>query len=171
MSELGLDALNQLPEAAAREALMRCCGAQRWATTLTASRPFASMASLLVQADRVWAEMERADLLEAFSHHPRIGADINKLRAKFAATKSWSGEEQGAVASASEETLIALRDGNVRYEEVFGHIFIVCATGKSAEEMLGLLNARIDNTPDEELAIAAGEQAKITTIRLRKLVQ
>ena len=113
--------------------------------------------------------MDSADILEAFEHHPRIGADIEALRKKFAATASLSESEQASVVHASEQTLVALRDGNREYEQRYGHIFIVCATGKSAEEMLEFLHARMDNEPENELRIAAAEQAKITQIRLEKI--
>jgi len=161
--------LNGLDEASARAALTRCCGATRWVDGMLGRRPFVDDAALLAAADAVWAAMEEADVLEAFSHHPEIGADVDALRAKFAATAAWSEGEQAGAAGASEETLLALRDGNVAYRERYGFIFIVCATGKSADEMLGLLRARMNNERAAELAIAAGEQAKITHLRLAKL--
>ncbi len=133
------------------------------------ARPFETDDALVAAADAVWARMERDDILEAFSHHPRIGADVEKLREKFAATAELSAGEQAAVASASDEVLHRLRDMNVRYEERFGYIFIVCASGKSAEEMLEILESRIDNDPEDELRIAAAEQAKITRLRLEQL--
>src|SRR5262249_25549324 len=109
------------------------------------------------------------DVLEAFEHHPRIGADLAALREKFGSTATLAASEQASVARASEATLVALRDANVRYEAKFGHIFIVCATGKSADERLAILRSRLDNDPETELRIAAGEQAKITRLRLEKL--
>jgi len=162
-------ALDAMSATAAADALTRCCGASRWVEGMLARRPFGSSEALHRAADEVWATMERADILEAFDHHPRIGADLGALREKFASTASWSGGEQASVAEASEATLQALRDGNVAYEARFGHIFIVCATGKSAAEMLALLEARLPNEPDAELRIAAAEQAKITHLRLDKI--
>jgi 2-oxo-4-hydroxy-4-carboxy-5-ureidoimidazoline decarboxylase len=162
-------ALNALDDTAAREALTRCCGAGRWVEGMLERRPFGSDEALHRAADEVWEAMEREDILEAFDHHPRIGADLDALREKFASTSDWSGSEQAAVASADEETLRALRDGNVAYEARYGHIFIVCATGKSAAEMLALLRERMANEPSAELHIAAAEQAKITHLRLDKL--
>jgi 2-oxo-4-hydroxy-4-carboxy-5-ureidoimidazoline decarboxylase len=164
-----LCSLNALDEARAREALTRCCGAQAWVSAMLACRPFASRESLLAAAERLWRSMERADILEAFTHHPRIGADMAALRQKFAPTAAWSLEEQSGALSASEATLRSLQQANLDYEARFGHIFIVCATGKSADEMLALLEARLTNHPDAELAIAAEEQAKITRLRLLKL--
>lgn len=162
--------LDAMSEDEARQALARCCGATRWVEGMLARRPFRDRETLMRAADEVWSAMEREDVLEAFTHHPRIGADLAALREKFAPTKAWSAGEQAGVNTADEETLRALRDGNVAYEERYGHIFIVCATGKSASEMLEILRARMDNDPARELAIAAGEQAKITKIRLDKLV-
>lgn len=149
--------------------LTRCCGASRWARAMTARRPFGDDAALFRAADDVWAEMERDDVLEALAHHPRIGADLGELRKKYGTTADWAASEQSGAAAAAEDTLRALRDGNVRYEARFGHVFVVCATGKSAAEMLSLLVARERNAPDEELRVAAAEQAKITRIRLEKL--
>lgn len=163
--------LDAMSDDEAREALTRCCGASRWVEGMLARRPFGNAEALRAAADEVWAQAERADVLEAFDHHPRIGADLAALREKFASTKGWSAGEQSSVAGADEATLEALRDGNLAYEKRFGHIFIVCATGKSATEMLGLLKERLDNEPDAELRIAAGEQAKITKIRLDKLLE
>lgn len=155
--------LDAMDEAGAREALSRCCGARRWVEGMLAHRPFGSWEGLMRAADEVWEGMEREDVLEAFAAHPRIGADMESLRER------WSAQEQSGVAGASEETLRALRDANLRYEARFGHIFIVCATGRTAGEMLALLEERLHNAPDEELRIAAAEQAKITRIRLEKL--
>jgi 2-oxo-4-hydroxy-4-carboxy-5-ureidoimidazoline decarboxylase len=161
--------LDALEHEAAVAALARCCGARRWAEAVARGRPYADEAALYEAADRAWAAMDRADILEALAHHPRIGADLDSLRDRFAATASWSAGEQAGVADAGDDVLVALRDGNLRYEERFGHIFIVCATGKSAAEMLALLEERLGNDPERELAIAAAEQAKITRLRLEKL--
>lgn len=161
--------LDGQPEAETRDALTRCCGASRWVEGMLRRRPFGDDATMMAAADAVWATMEEADVLEAFSHHPEIGADVEALRAKFGSTSAWAEGEQSGAAGASEDTLLALRDGNVAYRERHGFIFIVCATGKSADEMLGLLRARLNNERAAELAIAAGEQAKITRLRLEKL--
>jgi 2-oxo-4-hydroxy-4-carboxy-5-ureidoimidazoline decarboxylase len=161
--------LDAMEEHGAREALARCCGAERWVDAMIARRPFGNDDALFRAAGEAWAAMEEGDILEAFAHHPRIGADLASLRARFAPTKEWSAGEQAGVTSAGEQTLLALRDGNASYEARFGYIFIVCATGKSADEMLALLKARMNNTPDDELRIAAAEQAKIIEIRLSKL--
>ncbi len=166
-----LSELNELNDEAAKSAFTRCCGSSRWVREMVQARPFASEDELFDFADSAWAKSEREDVLEAFEHHPRIGANLDALREKFAPTKGWSSGEQASVASASEETLLNLQQGNLDYEARYGHIFIVCATGKSAEEMLKLLLGRMSNAPDVELSIAAGEQAKITKIRLTKLLE
>lgn len=161
--------LDLASEREAEEMLTRCCGALRWVRAMLARRPFKTDEALFRIADEEWAKMEKADVLEALSHHPRIGASLDELRRKYASTADWSAGEQAGAAQASEETLRALRDGNLRYEEKFGHIFVVCATGKSAAEMLAILEARMHNDPATEIGVAAAEQAKITRIRLEKL--
>jgi len=120
-------------------------------------------------ADEVWNALGKEDFLEAFTHHPQIGASKEHLRTKFQSTASWSSGEQAGVSQASEDVLDRLVDGNKAYLDRFGYIFIVCATGKSAEEMAELLEQRLPNEPDVELRVAAQEQAKITHIRLEKL--
>ncbi len=153
-------AINALSAGDARDAFTRCCGSQRWVEGMLARRPFSSADDLFAAADASWAALERADLLEAFAHHPAIGAT---------GAHGFSAREQAQVAQASTATLQDLETLNLRYRERFGFVFLVCATGKSADEMLALLRARIDNPADVELRIAAGEQAKITRLRLEKL--
>ncbi len=165
-----LDQLNRLDDAAARAALERCCGARRWVESVRAGRPYQDRGALLASADHAFAALERADWLEAFAHHPRIG-DVASLRAKFASTAAWAGEEQRGAEAAGERTLAALAEGNRAYEERFGYIFIVCATGKSADQMLALLRARMPNPPEHEIGNAAEEQMKITRLRLAKLLE
>lgn len=131
--------------------------------------PFQNKEELLAAAEEVWFKLLPNDWLEAFTHHPKIG-DLNSLRAKFASTRQWAEGEQASVSTASEEVLRALAEGNAAYERKFGYIFIVCATGKSAEEMLAILQARLPNEHATELFLAAVEQSKITRIRLEKLL-
>ena len=164
-----LSEFNEWPVDRARAELLRCCGCARWADAVLTGRPYASKAELLAASAAAWSKTRTEDWLEAFSHHPRIGGK-DALRAKFASTSAWAGAEQAGAASASEAVLDELAAGNAAYEAKFGHIFIVCATGKSASEMLGLLRARLSNDPAVELKIAAGEQDKITNIRLEKLI-
>ena len=164
----GLDRLNALDAAGAIAGFLRCCGSRRWADRMVEARPFASEAELLRAADAADRALEPDDWLEAFAAHPKIG-DLGALRAKFASTATWAAGEQAGVAWASEATLHALAEGNRDYEARFGHRFIVCATGKTADEMLALLRGRLGNAPDLERTIATGEQAAIHRIRLRKL--
>ena len=133
---------------------------------MLARRPFVSAAALYAAADEIWSGLGREDFLEAFAHHPQIGG---RVQARPGVDAAWSQQEQARVAEAGGDTLGALRALNAAYLDRFGYIYIVCATGKSADEMLALLKARVDNEPARELAIAAGEQAKITRLRLEKL--
>lgn len=164
-----LDAFNALPVESARGELLRCCGCARWAGAVLEARPFRDKASLLAASDAAWAGAGEPEWREAFSHHPRIGGK-DALREKFAATRAWAKGEQSGAAAASEAVLDALAAGNAAYERKFGHIFIVCATGKSAAEMLDLLKSRLSNDAGTELRLAAAEQNKITKIRLEKLI-
>jgi 2-oxo-4-hydroxy-4-carboxy-5-ureidoimidazoline decarboxylase len=161
------DALNALPDEDARRALTRCCGSSRWVAAMMARRPFPSKAALMSDADAAWATLGRDDFLEAFAHHPAIGSSVGAPGLKE--TAAWSREEQARVADTSEETRRRLQAANEEYRARFGYIFIVCATGKSGPEMLTLLEDRLRNDPERELAVAAGEQAKITKLRLEKL--
>ncbi len=147
----------------------KCCGARNWVAQMVALRPFDDRDGLLKAAERIWYACSEADWLEAFTHHPKIG-DIDSLAKKFASTQAWAGNEQKGVQSASMDVLQRLAKGNSEYEKKFGFIFIVCATGKSAAEMLSLLEQRIGNSYEDELKIAMGEQHKITLIRLNKLL-
>ncbi|MFT3923455.1 MAG: 2-oxo-4-hydroxy-4-carboxy-5-ureidoimidazoline decarboxylase [Myxococcales bacterium] len=161
--------LNTLAPERAHAELFRCCGSERWVQGMLARRPFASDAELHELARDLWRELSEQDYLEAFAQHPEIGADLAKLREKFASSAQWSNAEQAGVNGASEQTLAALRDGNLAYKQRFGFLFIVCATGKSAPEMLALLRARLPHERGRELEVAAEEQAKITALRLEKL--
>ena len=133
-----------------------------------ARRPFGDDATLMSAARDEWFRLTPADWLEAFSHHPKIGGR-DALRARFANTRHLSAREQQGVDGADEAVLAQLADLNHVYQQRFGYIFIVCATGKSAGEMLALLRARIPNDPAVEIGIAAEEQARITALRLRAL--
>lgn len=164
-----LDALNRISEADAATAFTQCCAAQRWVERMVIDRPFESLAEMLEISDRIWEECDVDDYLEAFEGHPRIG-DVESLAKKYANTKGWAGGEQKGVEGADRAVLERLAKGNANYEEKFGHLFIVCATGKSAAEMLALLEARMNNDPKTEVMVAAEEQNKITRIRLKKLV-
>ncbi|OZG70278.1 OHCU decarboxylase [Hahella sp. CCB-MM4] len=166
----GLERFNQLDEAEAVAMMETCCTAMRWCREIASRRPYSSLEQMLKAADEIWGTMEQDDVLEAFSGHPKIG-DVNSLRAKYAHTAGLAGAEQGAVKQASEDVLQALKAANDEYEARNGFIFIVCATGKSAGEMLAILQQRLANDRQTELRIGAEEQGKITAIRLRKLFE
>jgi len=152
--------LNGLPERAYRDALRRCCGSARWVEGMLARRPFADDAAVHAAAEELWWALAPADWLEAFAQHPRIG----DLRAA-----GWSRAEQAGVTGTEQDTLRRLADGNREYERRFGHVFLICATGLSATEMLGALDRRLRRDPGAELRTAAEEHAKITRLRLDKL--
>ena len=164
-----IERLNAMEAGEAEAAFFLCCGASRWARALASARPFEDRAALLAAGEAAWPALTEGDWREAFTHHPQIG-DIESLRTRFADTREWAGGEQSGSQTASEETLLALAAGNTAYREKFGYIFIVCATGKSAAEMLDRLRSRLPNPPDVELPLAAEEQKKITRLRLEKLL-
>jgi OHCU decarboxylase len=139
--------------------LLACCGSREWTKRMMELQPFDSGEDLLNAADRVWWKLDRADWLEAFAAHPRIGEKSADQRA---------AEEQSGVRGAREMTLDRLAAGNRDYEARFGYIYIVCASGKSAEEMLGILESRLRNSAEEEIRVAAEQQRQITHLRLRK---
>jgi len=167
-----LAAWNAASETAALDAMIACCGARRWAQALVAMRPIQNQETMLAAADRVWSTMGEPDWMEAFACHPRIGGGIGERKA-HATPKSvaWSAQEQSGAAQAAERVLAELAAGNAQYEERFGFTYIVCATGKSAEEMLAILNRRVASDRAAELREAAEQQRQITGIRLRKWMQ
>jgi 5-hydroxyisourate hydrolase/2-oxo-4-hydroxy-4-carboxy-5-ureidoimidazoline decarboxylase len=166
-----LNEFNQLSIEKAAAELFKCCGSTLWVKQLMEYFPFEKEQQLFHQVQYIWySQSSEADYLEAFTHHPKIGG-VESLKKKFAATQDWAENEQAGVANANLNTVEALAQYNEDYFNKFGYIFIVCATDKSADEMLQLLNLRITHPPKEELGIAMGEQHKITLIRLKKLFQ
>jgi len=161
--------LNSLLPAQAEAELLKCCGCRNWARAMTEARPFASLEDLLDKADSLWRSLTEEDWLEAFRAHPKIG-EQKAATAQSEQARSWSTQEQSGTVSAGAETKAALATGNQEYEKRFGFIFIVCATGKTSEEMLAILNRRLQNEPGTELSVAAAEQRKITRLRLEKLL-
>jgi OHCU decarboxylase len=163
--------LNELSENAAVRELQRCCGSRRWAQRMAQSRPFASREALAAAADAIWADLGSSDWLEAFAAHPRIGdrpgAAGSPGSAGNAPHRQWSEQEQAGVTDDSRQRFLEL---NRDYEARFGHIFIVCATGKSGDEMHALLRRRMRNNPQDELREAAEQQRQITRLRLAKLI-
>ena len=170
-----LHELNTFPQPQLREELSKCCGSSTWVKMMMAYFPADDLVELLEDAEEIWYACSKEDWKEAFTHHPKIG-DVESLTKKFTSTGDqiaigWASGEQSGVNVAAKETIEALAEGNRLYEEKFGYIFIVCATGKSAEEMLGLLKSRLNNSPNEEIQIAADEQNMITKLRLEKLLE
>lgn len=161
-----LAAWNAADETTALESMMACGGARRWAAAMVALRPIESPEKLNVAASQIWSTMEVPDWMEAFACHPRIGE--RKVAPATAKSKQWSKQEQSSAAGADARVLARLAEGNAEYEEQFGFTFIVCATGKSAEEMLAILEQRLKSDRETELPEAAEQQRQITEIRLRK---
>jgi OHCU decarboxylase len=163
---MDLDRLNGLDPDEAHAALRDCCGSGAWATTMTLQRPFASLTELLDTARSTWQSLDPADREEAYAAHPRIGESVPGDDRHHA----WSRTEQSAVGDALPGVLDRLDACNREYEAKFGRVYLIFATGKSAEELLSRCRERIDNDHETEAAIAAEEQAKITDLRLRRLV-
>lgn len=164
-----LERLNSLPMSEAESELLKCCGSKRWAQRMVQARPFAGWDELTTKAEQIWRALEPADWLGAFHSHPKIGE--KKAAAPTSdQSRQWSEAEQAGVSNAATQTLEALTVLNREYEEKFGYIFIVCAAGKSSDEMLAILRARLENPAGRELRIAAAEQATITELRLKKLI-
>lgn len=166
---MSLKQINELPAGKASQEFLKCCGSKRWAETMAQHRPFNSVEELTRAASEIWWTLKHDDWLEAFRSHPKIG---EKKAAESVSSQSqqWSGQEQSGMHDAGKDTIDSLAQLNREYEEKFGFIFIVCASGKPAAEMLSLLRQRIENDPETELPVAAAEQAKITELRLKKLV-
>lgn len=160
---------NNRPLPEVRADLERCCGSSEWVEQMLQFYPFQNTQQVLLLAEQIADQLNESDWLEAFSHHPQIG-DLESLKQKFASTAAIASAEQAGSATASDATLKELAEYNQQYFEKFGFIFIVCATGKSADEMLTLLKQRIHHDPETELRIAAAEQRKITRLRLEKLI-
>jgi len=161
-----LNELNALPRYRAEGELIRCCGSQAWTRSMAGRRPFVSFDRLLKAASEVWWRLDHTDWMEAFRAHPQIGQRPTASQFHVWPAKEQSGMDRAGIAVAS-----ALEEGNREYLAKFGYIFIVCATGKSAGEMLGILLSRLLNPPEEELRIAAEEQNKIISLRLEKLLR
>ncbi len=165
-----LENLNALSKAEAFTKLEQCCVSKTWANAMVSNRPFANENDLIKKAASIWfKDCSEDDFKEAFTGHPKIG-DVASLKEKFAHTKEWASGEQSKMEEANDETINALSIANSNYENKFGYIFIVSASGKSANEMLAIINERLLNQPEDELFVAMNEQHKITVIRLNKLI-
>jgi len=166
---MNLAQLNTLSVDEATHTFMQCCTSTAWVDAMVQARPFTDKKALETKADLAWQGLVEADYLEAFDGHPQIG-NLDTLRAKYANTKTLASGEQSSVNEATEQVIEALSQGNGDYLEKFGFIFIVCATGKSAAQMLALLELRLPNDKATELVNAAEEQRKIFHLRLEKLL-
>ncbi len=164
-----LQRLNELSPSEVETEFLTCCGSTRWAQAMSAARPFAAVDDLLTKADEIWWSLSEADWLEAFRAHPKIG-EQKAAAAQSVQAQNWSAQEQAGVTQAPASVINELAERNREYENRFGFIFIVCATGKSSEEMLSIINERIGHDQATELRNAAEEQRKITRLRLEKLV-
>jgi OHCU decarboxylase len=158
---------NALPSDKAAEEIMPCCGSRAWARTMAAGRPILDEVALLAACDQVWNGLPESDWMEAFRSHPRIG-ESHPPAATLAPSAAWSGEEQRGVAASGEGVKVALQQGNRAYEQRFNRIFIVCAAGKSAPEILEILERRLQNDEKTELHEAAEQQRQIAHLRLMK---
>ena len=177
-----LDDLNALDREAAEQAFLRCCGSVRWAREMAARGPWPNLEALAEEADKIWRGLATVDHLQAFGAHPRIGEAQEAGRSEEAGRtggtgraegpddQSWSSQEQSRVAAAGHDVRKRLAAANDDYQARFGFIFIVCATGKSADELLLMVEERLKHSRQDELRIAAEEQRKITQLRLGKLV-
>ena len=166
---MDIQSLNTLPIDQANHLFLQCCTSEKWIEKMVASRPFTNSSSLRETADHIWGNLTEKDYLQAFEGHPKIG-DVGSLKAKYANTKELASGEQWGASNATDEIIAELANSNSAYEDKYGFIFIVCATGKSAREMLALLKDRLNNDRQQELEIASEEQRKIFHLRLEKLL-
>jgi 2-oxo-4-hydroxy-4-carboxy-5-ureidoimidazoline decarboxylase len=160
---------NGLPQNEAAREILPCCGSKAWAAAIAAKRPLHDDVALLAASDKIWSGLGEADWLEAFRSHPRIG-ESRAEKTVAPQSSAWSEQEQRKAAAADEAVKMALKWGNREYEQKFGHIFIVCATGKSASEILEILRRRLHNDEATELQQAAEEQRQIMDIRIKKWI-
>lgn len=167
--EDGLERVNHLSKKKAAAMFLDFCGSREWAARMTGNRPFATVADLFAKADAIWAELPQKDWLEAFHHHPPIGGKRAAAKQSSKASR-WSAKEQSTAQAASAGTLALLAAANRAYAEKFGYVFLICATGKTSEEILQALRKRMQNDPATELRLAADEQRKITRLRLERLI-
>jgi 2-oxo-4-hydroxy-4-carboxy-5-ureidoimidazoline decarboxylase len=165
-----LQSINEANTEQAKQLFLQCCTSDHWIDSMVNARPYASPQDVRSKADDHWRELREEDYLQAFEGHPKIG-DVDSLKAKYANTKELAAGEQSGMTVATDDVISTLAKGNLDYENKFGFIFIVCATGKSAQEMSELLQARLTNERTTELANAAEEQRKIFQIRLNQLLE
>ncbi|MGA8143541.1 MAG: allantoicase [Candidatus Acidiferrales bacterium] len=166
----GLERVNQLTAERVSKALLDCCGSKAWVEQLVAQRPFANDAQLFDCAERIWKQLDRKEWLRAFRHHPPIGSTRPKSKQSETA-RQWSAGEQSAATKSAPETLAVLAAANQAYQATFGYVFLICAAGKSGDEILQSVQQRLSNDPETELHVAAEELRKIMRLRLEKLLK
>ena len=162
--------VDEISESTAAELLTDCCGSSRWVSEMVAARPFGSRDAVYSAADRIWNALSASDWVEAFEHHPRIGERTSAL-GQGERGAEWSSREQVGIETAGDDVRRALAAVNQEYEQRFGYTYIVCATGKTPEEMLDLARKRLRNAAAAEIRVAAEEQRKITRLRLQNLLE
>jgi 2-oxo-4-hydroxy-4-carboxy-5-ureidoimidazoline decarboxylase len=167
--QISVAELDSMPAARAKELLALCCGASEWVSAMLARRPFGSREAVYAAADEIWQSLDREDWLEAFADHPRIGESKSAVQPTEQGS-TWAAGEQSEVERAGDRVRSELARANREYEDRFGYIYIVCATGKSADEMLSIAHERLSNGPERELLVASEEQRQITRLRLGKLL-
>jgi 2-oxo-4-hydroxy-4-carboxy-5-ureidoimidazoline decarboxylase len=165
-----LDRWNLLDADSAAQEILPCCGSHAWAAKLSAKRPLADETALLAVSSSVWLSLPEEAWHEAFNSHPRIGEQKAQAHATTASMEA-SAKEQSTALSADEAAKVALREGNQLYEQKFGRIFIVCASGRSANQILNILESRMNNDATTELHEAAEQQRQITELRLRRWLE
>ena len=166
---MSLEKINMLGYNEAYKTFAGCCGSDSWVKKMITGRPFKSKNEMIEASENTWNSLTEKDWLEAFEHHPMIG-DLNSLKEKYTSARILAENEQAGVNEASTFTISELSKFNTEYLKKFGYIFIVCATGKSADEMLSMIKERIKNDPETEIKIAMKEQGKITKLRLEKIL-
>jgi 2-oxo-4-hydroxy-4-carboxy-5-ureidoimidazoline decarboxylase len=162
----GLATFNRLPDDRARAGLLACCASPAWVEKMMAARPYRSIDDVMAISDQTVAGLSESDLEAALAGHPRIGE-----RPATSGERNWSSQEQAGVGDATDHVRRALADGNRDYEQQFGHVYLVSATGRTADEMLALLQRRLDNDTATEWEAVRAELAKINRIRLTKLLE
>jgi 2-oxo-4-hydroxy-4-carboxy-5-ureidoimidazoline decarboxylase len=165
-----LHELNTLPKQQLIQELTKCCGSSAWVNKMLPFFPADDLVELLEDAEEQWFKCSEEDWKQAFAQHPKIG-DLESLQMKSASTTEWASGEQAGLISASPQIIGELAEANKKYEEKFGYIFLICATGKSANEMLAMLQNRLQNSPEVEIEIAGDEQNRITKLRIEKLLE
>jgi 2-oxo-4-hydroxy-4-carboxy-5-ureidoimidazoline decarboxylase len=167
---VGVATFDVAPDDELRDRLHSCCAAEAWVEEMMVGRPYRSEAALYAASDHATAELDDSGLEQALAGHPRIG-DAAAAHGGDGRSADWSRGEQAGVATAGAGVLAELAAANASYEQRFGHVYLVCASGRSAAELLAVCQARLDNDPETERGVVLGELAKINRLRLGKLLE